>query len=246
MLDVHLLSEQRISGGPRAEDRSLSSRSLDLLAYLVLHAGTSQTRQHLAFVFWPDSSEAQARTNLRRELHHLRGVLGDEPSLVVESNALTWCDRPTCRVDVRVFEHECQEASRSKAAGDVEAFLLHAGAAIAQYRGDLMPGSYEDWVLEHRRPLLRKCVELCDDVVALLDNSGQQSSALDFAYRRVELQPLEEVGYRALMELQFARGDRAAAVSTFHRCADVLERELGVNPGSRNDRARGQAARPAR
>ena len=231
MLDIHLLSEQRISGDPRAEDRSHSSRSLDLLAYLVLRSGTPQTRQHLAFVFWPDSNEAQARTNLRRELHHLRGVLGDEPSLVVESNALTWRDCPTCRVDVRVFEQEWQEASKSKAAGDHEAFLLHAGAAIAEYRGDLMPGSYEDWVLEHRGPLLRKCVELCDDVVAILDKSGQQSSALDFAFRRVELQPLEEVGYRALMALQYARGDRAAAVSTFHRCADVLERELGVYPG---------------
>ncbi len=94
-----------------------------------------------------------------------------------------------------------------------------------------MPGSYENWVLEHRGPLLRKCVELCDDVVALLDKSGHQSSALDLAFRRVELQPLEEVGYRALMALQIARGDRAAAVSTFHRCADVLERELGVYPG---------------
>ena len=231
MLNIHLLSEQRISGDPRVEDRSHSSRSLDLLAYLVLRSGTPQTRQHLAFVFWPDSNEAQARTNLRRELHHLRGVLGDEPSLVVESNALTWRDSSTCRVDVRLFEQECQEASKSKAAGDREAFLLHAGAAIAEYRGDLMPGSYEDWVLEHRGPLLRKCVELCDDVVAILDKSGQQSSALDFAFRRVELQPLEEVGYRALMALQFARGDRAAAVSTFHRCADVLERELGVYPG---------------
>jgi DNA-binding SARP family transcriptional activator/tetratricopeptide (TPR) repeat protein len=231
MLDVHLLNERRISGGPDTEDRSLSSRSLDLLGYLVLHAGTPQTRQHLAFVFWPDSNEAQARTNLRRELHHLRSVLGEEPSLVVESNTLTWCDRPTCRVDVRVFEHEHQEASRAKAAGDVEAFLVHARTAIAEYHGDLMPGSYEDWVLEHRRPLLRKCVELCDDIVALLDKRGQQSSALDFAYRRVELQPLEEVGYRALMSLQFSGGDRAAAVSTFHRCADVLERELGVYPG---------------
>ncbi len=231
MLDVHLLNEQRISGGLRAEDRALSTRSLDLLAYLVLHAGTPQSRQHLAFVFWPDSNEAQARTNLRRELHHLRGVVGDEPSLVVESNTLTWRDCPTCRVDVRVFERECREASRTKASGEVEAFLLHAGAAIAEYRGDLMPGSYEDWALEHRPPLLRKCIELCDDVVAVLEKSGQISAALDFAYRRVELQPLEEVGYRTLMSLQVARGDRAAAVSTFHRCADVLERELGISPG---------------
>jgi len=230
MLEVHLLREQRISGGPRAEDRSLSSRSLDLLAYLVLHAGTPQTRQHLAFIFWPDSNEAQARTNLRRELHHLRGAIGDEPSLVVQSQALTWRDEPTCRVDVRIFEQKCQEAGRAKAAGDIDAFLLIAAAAVDEYRGDLMPGAYEDWVLEHRGALLRKCVELCDDLITLLAESGQQSPALDFAYRRVELQPFEEVGYRALMSLHLARGDRAAAVSTFHRCADVLERELGVSP----------------
>ena len=232
MLDVYLLSEQRVSGGPRAEDRPLSSRSLDLLAYLVLHAGTPQTRQHLAFVFWPDSNEAQARTNLRRELHHLRGMLGEEPSLVVGSTSLSWCDCPTCRVDVRVFEQECHEASRSKAAGDIETFLVHATAAIAEYRGDLMPGSYEEWVLENREALLRKCVQLCDDVVDFLAESGQPVRALDFAHRRVQLQPLEEVGYRTLMALQVDSGDRAAAVSTFHRCADTLERQLGLGPSA--------------
>ena len=196
MLDVHLLSEQRLSGGPQAEDRLLSSRQLDLLAYLVLRAGVPQARQHLAFVFWPDSNEAQARTNLRRELHYLRNMLGDDPSLVVESTALTWRDCPTCRVDVRVFLSECHEASRTKAAGDIEAFLVHASAAIAEYRGDLMPGSYSEWVIEERAPLLRKCVELCDDAVALLAKSGQQTTALNLAHRRVELQPLEEAGYR--------------------------------------------------
>ena len=33
------------------------------------------------------------------------------------------------------------------------------------------------------------------------------------------------------MELQADLGDRAGAVSTYHRCASVLERELGVTPG---------------
>ena len=32
------------------------------------------------------------------------------------------------------------------------------------------------------------------------------------------------------MSLQVASGDRAVAVSTFHRCADVLERDLGLSP----------------
>src|SRR4028119_1773725 len=49
-----------------------TERPQALLAYLVLHRDISQTRQRLAFQFWADSTEAQACTNLRRELHHLR------------------------------------------------------------------------------------------------------------------------------------------------------------------------------
>ncbi|HLN15658.1 MAG TPA: AAA family ATPase [Acidimicrobiales bacterium] len=230
MLDIHLLNEQRIGGGPEVPGRAFSSRSLALLAYLVLHAEAPQPRQHLAAVFWPDSSEAQARTNLRRELHHLRSLLGEEPSLRVESSALSWHDCPSCRVDVRVFEQEWARACASRAAGDDEGFLAHAESAIAEYRGELLPGSYEEWVLEGRRPLLRKCVDLCDGVVRLHTEAGNLARAIDVAHRRVQLAPLEEMGYRTLMALQAESGDRAAAVSTYHRCADVLERELGVTP----------------
>ena len=53
---------------------------------------------------------------------------------------------------------------------------------------------------------------------------------MEAARRRVRLAPLEEAGYRALMEVQADLGDRAGAVSTYHRCASVLERELGVVP----------------
>ena len=53
---------------------------------------------------------------------------------------------------------------------------------------------------------------------------------MDAARRRIQLQPLEEVGYRTLMLLQADLGDRAGAVSTYHHCASVLERELGVVP----------------
>jgi DNA-binding SARP family transcriptional activator len=34
-----------------------------LLAYLLLHREAAQSRRHLAFLLWPDSSEAQALTN---------------------------------------------------------------------------------------------------------------------------------------------------------------------------------------
>ncbi|MFN8454076.1 MAG: hypothetical protein U0401_05265 [Anaerolineae bacterium] len=47
-------------------------RLQSLLAYLVLHRHTPQSRRHLAFLLWPDTPEAQAHTNLRTLLHRLR------------------------------------------------------------------------------------------------------------------------------------------------------------------------------
>jgi len=50
-------------------------RLQSLLAYLVLHRDVPQPRQQLAFLLWPDSSESQARTNLRNLIHQLRQAL---------------------------------------------------------------------------------------------------------------------------------------------------------------------------
>ena len=50
-----------------------SARAESLLAYLLLHREAPQPRQRLAFLLWPDSSEPQARTNLRHLLHVCAG-----------------------------------------------------------------------------------------------------------------------------------------------------------------------------
>jgi len=47
-------------------------RLQSLLAYLALHRHSPQQRQHLAFLLWPDTTEAQARNNLRQPVHQLR------------------------------------------------------------------------------------------------------------------------------------------------------------------------------
>ncbi|MFC7657449.1 hypothetical protein ACFQV8_14700 [Pseudonocardia benzenivorans] len=102
MLQVNLLGEQSVTDDTGTV-RARSSRALALIGFLVVHADAPQTRQRLAAQFWPDSTDEQALTNLRRELHHVRTVLGDDPSLVVTARDLCWTDSPTCRVDVRSF-----------------------------------------------------------------------------------------------------------------------------------------------
>ena len=229
MLHVSLLGGQAISDD-RTGVRTCSSRAVALVAFLAAHAGSPQARQRIAGLFWPDSTDAQALTNLRRELHHLRNALGSEPSLVVTSRELCWRDTQTCRVDVRVFDTERQAALAAAETGDADGVLAHAARAIAQYRGDLLPGGYDDWLLEARSVLERQCVDLCDLVCTTRARRGDLTGAVDAARRRIQLQPLEEPGYRTLMQLQAELGDQAGAVSTYHHCASVLERELGVVP----------------
>jgi len=230
MLRVSVLGEQTIADDGSGSVRARSSRAVVLVAYLACHAGSPQTRQRIAALFWPDSSDGQSLTNLRRELHQLRQILGDEPSLVVSAGDLCWHDTGTCRVDLRIFDVERKAALAAATAGDDQGVLQHAAAAIAEYGGELLPSSYDEWLLEARSDLRRQCVDLCDLVCSTRIRTGELAGALDAARRRLQLEPLEEVGYRTLMQLQADLGDRAGAISTYHHCASVLERELGVIP----------------
>jgi predicted ATPase/DNA-binding SARP family transcriptional activator len=231
LLEVSLLGEQYVEGS-RTPNGGHSARSVALLGFLAVHAEAPQTRQRLAGLFWPGSTDAQARTNLRRELHNLRLVIDNDPSLVIEPTTLMWHDGPTCRVDVCVFGGERRLALAALAGGAEEDLLDHAAAAVGEYHGDLMPGVYDDWVLAEREILRRQCIELCDHLVAGWQAKGGLVRAVEFARLRVRIEPVEETGYRSLMRLQGELGDRAGAMSTFHQCAEVMERELGVEPSA--------------
>ena len=229
MLHVSLLGERTVVDDATGEVRSRSSRTIALIALLAVHAGRPQPRARIAGTFWPSSPEQQALTNLRRELHQLRRTLEDDDSLDVTSTDLTWRDRDSCRVDLRVFERARERALRA-APDDTATVLEQGGAALAAYRGELLPGLYDDWTLARREELTAECVEVCALVADAARRAGQWTVALQAARRRVDLAPLDEVGYRELIRLQAARGDRAGAVSTYHHCATVLQQELGIEP----------------
>ncbi|HEX7994327.1 MAG TPA: AAA family ATPase [Streptosporangiaceae bacterium] len=245
MLHVCVLGEQSITDERTASVRIRSSRTVALIGYLAAHPGSPQTRQRIAGLFWPESADGQALTNLRRELHNLRQIMGDEQSLVVSPRDLCWRDSPTCRVDLRVFDSERQAALDAAAAGDTASVLAHGDAALASYRGEFLPGSYEDWLLDLRSELERQCADLCDVIGQTRAGAGDFAGAAAAARRRIQLQPLEEVGYRTLMRLQADLGDRAGALSTYHHCASVLERELGVVPDRATQELLARLMKPA-
>jgi DNA-binding SARP family transcriptional activator len=232
VLDISLLGEMRIAVDSSAVPALRSPRAAALLGFLLVHRGAPQRREFVAAQFWPESPGGQARTNLRRELHSLRARLPQVSRwLVADGGTLLWRLDPECRLDVEVFEAAADAASAALAAGDEAAFRRAAADALRAYRGEFMPAVYDDWAAVERDRLHRRCVTVLDQLIAAQRKAGAYPEAIELARRRIDLEPLEEVGYRSLLQLQGLAGDRAAALQTYHRCTAILERELGVRPG---------------
>ena len=69
-------------------------RLQSLLAYLVLHRHSRQSRTHLACLLWPDSTESQAHTNLRTLLTRLRRALPNADTfLYTDRHGIQWPPR---------------------------------------------------------------------------------------------------------------------------------------------------------
>src|SRR6476619_6816306 len=80
-----------------------------LLAYLVLTAGTPHRREKLAGTFWPDTSDDNARKNLRQELWRIRKALASQHSstsdyLLAEELTITFNRNTQYWLDVAQLE----------------------------------------------------------------------------------------------------------------------------------------------
>lgn len=226
-LRIRLLGELDLRQGEASLPPLESARAASLLAYLLLHRKAPQSRQRLAFLLWPDSTESQARTNLRHVLHILRRALPDpDRFLEVTSRTLQWRTDAPFWLDVAAFEALLARAERDPAGGG----LASLREAVELYTGDLLEGADDEWLLPERERLRRRGCAALEHLTALLGARGDYAQAIPYAERLLRYDPLHEETYRLLMRLHDARGDRARALRVYHVCATTLERELGIEP----------------
>jgi DNA-binding SARP family transcriptional activator len=228
MLHVQLLGDFRLvhNGAPITSVRS--QRQQSLLAYLAMHGG-AQPRQQLAFLFWPDSSEAQSRTNLRNLLHQLRRDLPEaERLLCISTRNVEWRSEAGSTLDVAAFECALR---RAEEAGDDERRIQAAlEEALACYTGDLLPALYDEWILSARERLRGLFLQALDRLIVLLESQRAYTQAIAYAVQLLQHDPLHEATYRRLMRLHALNHDRTAALRVYASCTQILQRELDVTP----------------
>ena len=210
----------------RFASRTPSARHQELIAFLILHARrASIPRQRIAGSLWPDSNDAQALTNLRRELHHLRDAWpGLEALIDVESRSLAWRDDAGVPVDLVAFE---QAADRGLA-GDRTA--LQDAARL--YQGDLLPDVSAEWIEVDRERLRQRAKSVLSRLITELEQDRAYAAAIEHAQQLSRLDPLEEQAWCTLMRCHARRGDRATALHLYQQWTALLKRELGAQPSA--------------
>src|SRR5260221_10635381 len=190
-----------------------SARAGSLLAYLLLHRAAPQPRQHLAFLLWPDSTEPQARTNLRHVLHNLRRALPEcDRFLDIQPRTLQWQTDALFWLDVAAFEECLARPSPAVPGGAAGGGLTGLREAVELYTEDLLTTCYDEWLLGERERLRQRYLAALDQLVANLAALGDHSPAILYAERLLRHDPLHEETYRRLMRLHDVSGDRARAL----------------------------------
>jgi DNA-binding SARP family transcriptional activator len=202
-----------------------------LLAYLALHGDRPHPRDELMELLWPEVDPQAGRQRLRQALSSLRQHLEprDLPagSVILADRATVQLNTEISTTDVVEFHAALQAAAR--AVNDEERAQRFT-EAVELYQGELLPGYFDNWVLQEREWLAERYFQALHELLAHLEHAGEIPRALQYAQRGVRADPLREEAHRDLMRLYAAVGQPDAALRQYRELARVLRRELGATP----------------
>jgi WD40 repeat protein/class 3 adenylate cyclase len=224
MLQIRLLGQFDVRlDGKRIVISSRAGQSL--LAYLAMTAGTPHRREKLAGTLWPDSSEENARKNLRQELWRIRKAIPAQnlpeadDYLIADEYTLTFNRDADYWLDVSLLENS-----------DPDIQSLTSGLSL--YQGELLPGFYDDWVVLERERLQTLFESKMEQLVEKLVESERWTAVQEQCERWLALGQAPEPAYRALMLSHNARGDMAKVSVIYQRCVEDLQDHFGVEPSA--------------
>ena len=152
---VEVLGGMRVVSGDTVLTRFGSRRIGALLVRLALAPQRTHSREELIDLIWPDADLATGRNRLRHALSTLRRLL-QPPG----AGDVLLADRNGVRLNSLAVACDAVDFERLARSG-------RAAEALALYRGELLPGFFDDWVQEARSRLEAIYERLRDTEAAL-------------------------------------------------------------------------------
>jgi DNA-binding SARP family transcriptional activator/DNA-binding CsgD family transcriptional regulator len=201
----------------------MSSRVVKLVAL----AGGTLHVDEVAEALWPDAGPGRGRARLRNVLNRHRATSGD---VIVRSGEMLTL-APGVEVDVARFRDDVRSVLKGHIA-DRDAQVRVLRAAVARYRGDLLPDSvYEPWATAPRERLRRDHLLALDRLAELLVEEGDVDGGFAVLDEAIAADPYDEQRYAFAGRLLLAADRRSAAAALVRRARRALQ-ELGLAPSA--------------
>lgn len=230
---IELLGQLRLRVGDADVVRFRTYKTGALLAYLAYHLGKPCPREELIEMLWPDTPSDQARNSLSQSLSSLRHLLepiGVDAGTVLEAGRHSVrLIEDTCETDVADFRGLAKVAIQAKARGEEGQWETKARSALRFFKGEFLPGIYEDWTLVPREHLREEALTLLDDLSKLAENRTDTRARLDLALHAATLDPTREVSHRTAIACFTAMGQPDAALKQYRTLERALA-ALGLKP----------------
>lgn len=215
----------RMFGGLALVDASGSAAihqrlRLGVLAVLALAGERGLTRDRLRLLFWPESSDENARHGLDQLLYTLRQQVGD--------TAFIGTDPVRLNPAVIVSDVQCFEAALAR-----EDFA----EAVAQYAGPFADGFYirdaadfERWTEQQRGRLSSEYRRALERLAMQMAHAGRAAEEIALRRRLVAEDPLNEAATAELVRSLARAGDRGEALRQARVYNTLARDELGLAP----------------
>jgi len=220
--------EVRVDGEPVRDFTPLGSA---VLAYLALNLHRALPREELLAHFWPDDDTEVARHKLRQALHSIRHrfvTSGHDPaSVLLTTRTILALNEAAVTTDVAEFESDLAAARASSEPSTRTRYLAHA---VSLYRGDLLPGLYQDAFVAESNRLSAMHLDALHDLALSYEQAGDLDNAIAAARKVVAANPLVEAAHLDLMRLLAAKGQPTSVHRQYRELERILGEELGVKP----------------
>ena len=206
------------------------------MCYVLLFRERCHHREVLAETLWGDSSGNQSRKYLRQALWQLRTLTAADtagpPLLRMDTQWVEVSQEAHFWLDVAELEgaHALVQGVSGEGMSEHQAEALRR--AVAAYRGELLEGCYENWCVYERERLKAIYLELLEKLLIDSQRRGQVEEGVSYAQQILRHDRAHESTHRRMMSLYLLAGDRTTAMRQFHRCAEILRDELGVEPAA--------------
>jgi DNA-binding SARP family transcriptional activator len=230
-LQIHLFGEmQAIWSDGQALRLPPSTQSL--FAYLILHHKRSHTRESLTDLFWDDMPYKNARRCLSTTLWRLKKEMpqGDSCLIVSDTGTVQFAHTNRQWIDILSFEEKANAGLQMplEQMSPEDGRLLEE--AISLYRGDLLDGYYDEWVLRERERLHLLYLRSLSRLMRYYGGQKQLIKGIAYGQQLLAVDPLREQIHRELMLLHMKKGERSLAIKQYELCRYVLADELGITP----------------